>query len=110
MEAPRITAGKAGPLLWVRVQPRSSRERLEGLHGDLLKVALNAPPVEGAANAALLRLLSGVLGVPPSALEVVRGQTGREKAVEIRGVTAAEVAARVEAAMRGGSAREGGAR
>ncbi len=96
MDLPRITAGKNGALLWVRVQPRAKREGIEGLHGDRLKIALNAPPVDGAANSALVRFLADLLEVPPSSLEVVIGQSNREKAVEIRGLTLEAAAARLK--------------
>jgi hypothetical protein len=72
----------------VRVQPRASREGLAGLRQGALVVRLTAPPVEGAANAALLRLLARTLGLAPSALELLRGQTGREKLVLARGLDA----------------------
>lgn len=86
-----------GALLPVRVQPRASRDAVVGLHGEALKVALTAPPVDGAANEALLRFLGRtVLGVAPSALEIVRGHTGRDKVVLVRGAEVAAVRAKLE--------------
>lgn len=72
----------------VVVQPRASREGLS-LHGDLLKISVNAPPVDGKANEAVLRVLAGALGVPRGAIEILRGESGRRKTVRIRGVTLA---------------------
>jgi uncharacterized protein (TIGR00251 family) len=78
-----------GLTLRVRVQPRASRDRLGGERDGALVVRLTAPPVEGKANEALARFLGRALGVPPSAVRVVQGATGREKRVAIAGVSAA---------------------
>ena len=59
---------------------------------------LTAPPVEGAANAALLRLLGRTLGVAPSTLELLRGQAGRDKLVLVRGLDAAQARLAIESA------------
>lgn len=63
----------------VRVQPRSSRNRVEWLDDGSAKVWTTAPPVEGEANDAVLRLLADALGVPPRRLELVSGFQGRNK-------------------------------
>ena len=78
-----------GLTLRVRVQPRASRDRLGGEREGALVVRLTAPPVEGKANEALARFLGRTLGVPPSAVRVVQGATGREKRVAVAGVSAA---------------------
>lgn len=70
----------------VRVTPRASRDRVGGLHAGALKVTLTAPPVEGAANAALVALLAKRLGVAKSAVILVSGERGRDKRVRIEGV------------------------
>lgn len=75
----------------VRVQPRASRSEVAGVHGDALKVRLAAPPVDGAANEALVELLADVLGVRTGAVRIVSGRTGRTKIVEVDGVDAAAV-------------------
>jgi uncharacterized protein len=72
----------ANLVLTVRVQPRASRDELR-LEGARLKVRITAPPVDGAANAHLLRFLAGAFGVAPSRAELVRGASGREKIVRI---------------------------
>jgi uncharacterized protein (TIGR00251 family) len=71
-------------ILSLRVQPRSSKAGLEGVREGRLCVRLNAPPVDGAANKALIKLLSDAFGVPKSQIELLAGQTGREKRVAIR--------------------------
>ena len=82
-------------LLDVLVTPRASRERIGPVIDGRLKVAVTAPPVEGEANAAVCAALARALGVPKSAVEVARGDTGRRKTVRIRGLTLAAVAAAV---------------
>jgi len=73
----------------VRAQPRASRSEIAGEHDGALRVRLAAPPVEGAANDELVRLLARVLGVPRSAVRIVAGERGRTKIVEVEGVDAA---------------------
>jgi uncharacterized protein (TIGR00251 family) len=77
----------------VLVTPRASRERVGPVVDGRLKVAVTAPPVEGEANAAVCALLARALGVPKSAVSVVRGDTGRRKTVRVAGVPAAAVLA-----------------
>ena len=69
-------------VLTVRVQPRASRDELL-FDGARLKARITAPPVDGAANAHLLRFLAAEFGVAPSRTELVRGTTGREKVVRV---------------------------
>jgi uncharacterized protein (TIGR00251 family) len=76
-----------GWLLAVRVQPNASVTAIAGEHGDELKVRLAAPPVDGKANAELVRFLAKTLGVPRAAVTIARGETGRSKSVRIREVT-----------------------
>jgi len=77
----------------VRVQPRASRTEVAGTHGDALKIRLAAPPVEGAANSELVAFLAGQLKVSKSAVRIVKGERGRNKLVEIEGVSQADVQA-----------------
>ncbi|MBN2361443.1 MAG: DUF167 domain-containing protein [Deltaproteobacteria bacterium] len=70
------------------VQPRASRSRLVGRHGNAIKFQLAAPPVDGAANRALIELCADLLGVAKSAVVVARGESSRHKIVRVRGVTA----------------------
>jgi uncharacterized protein (TIGR00251 family) len=75
------------------VQPRASRTELAGPHGGALRVRLTAPPVDGAANEPLVRLLAERLGVPRSAVRLDAGATGRSKVVTVEGI-GVEAAAR----------------
>jgi uncharacterized protein len=76
-----------GVSLRIRVQPRASSNAVVGVHGDALKVRLTAPPVEGAANEALIELLKSTFGIPARAITIVSGATSRAKVVELEGVT-----------------------
>jgi uncharacterized protein (TIGR00251 family) len=82
----------------VRVQPRASREEVGGTRKGAIVVRLTAPPVQGRANAALLRLLGRILGVPPSAITLRRGASGPDKVLHVGGLRAEEARARLEAA------------
>jgi uncharacterized protein (TIGR00251 family) len=82
----------------VHVQPRATRSEIVGLHGAALKVRLQAPPVDGAANEALVTLLAERLGVTRRAVRVVAGASSRAKTVEVDGTT--EDAVRALAAPR----------
>jgi uncharacterized protein (TIGR00251 family) len=73
-------------LLEVRVQPRASRTEFAGLMGDRLRVRLNAPPVDGRANAALLEFVADACGLPKSRVTLEKGQTGRDKRVRLHGL------------------------
>ena len=82
----------------VHVQPRATRSEIVGLHGTALKVRLQAPPVDGAANEALVTLLAERLGVARRSVRVIAGATSRSKTVEVNGTT--EDAVRALAAPR----------
>ena len=80
----------------VYAQPRASRTEVVGLHGEALRVRLAAPPVEGEANAELLSFLAKKLGVSKSALRIVKGERGRHKLVEVRGLDPKQIAKRLD--------------
>lgn len=84
-----------GCTLAVRVVPRAKRTEAAGVRAGALLVKLAAPPVEGAANEALVAFLAARLGVPRRAVALVSGTRSREKRVAIDGVSATEVARRL---------------
>ena len=75
-----------GSRFTVRVQPRASRTEIVGPYADGIKIRLAAPPVEGAANAALVAFLSRALRIPKSSVRIVRGDRSRTKLVEVSGI------------------------
>jgi uncharacterized protein YggU (UPF0235/DUF167 family) len=84
-------------LLSIRLTPRAARERLAVAGGGGFVAHVTAPPVEGAANDALCRLVAKAAGVAPSRVSVVRGQRGRRKVVRVDGVDEAALRARIGA-------------
>lgn len=74
-------------VLRIRVTPRSGREAVGEMRDGEIQVKLTAPPVDGAANKALLKLLSKRLGVPRSSLEITGGETARHKRVRVEGLS-----------------------
>ncbi len=82
--------------LAVRLTPRGGRDRIDGWGRDgvgraFLKVRVAAPPVDGAANDALIRLIAKALGYPASAVRIAAGETGRLKSLEIDGADEADL-------------------
>ena len=78
-----ITEKGNGLILTLRVVPRSSKNKIDGLLGEALKVRIQAPPVEGKANAYLLKFLAKQWKVPRRNLVLLAGETGRNKRLEI---------------------------
>jgi uncharacterized protein len=74
----------------VRLTPRAAREEIAGVREGALVVRVTAPPVDGAANEALVKLLAKRLGLQRGALRIVSGGTARTKVVEVDGIVAAE--------------------
>ena len=74
-------------LLDIRVIPRSPRTRVDGRRGDAILIRLNAPPVDGAANEALIAFLSDTLGVSRRDISLVAGEKSRDKRVRVDGVS-----------------------
>ncbi|MEQ1758691.1 MAG: DUF167 domain-containing protein [Vicinamibacterales bacterium] len=82
----------SGVLVTIRVIPRASGSAVAGVRDDALLVRLTAPPVDGAANDALIKLLARTCDVPSRAITVLAGERGRRKTVQITGMTAEAVA------------------
>lgn len=86
-----INASPDGTIVDIRVIPRASKSAIAGTRDDAVLVRLKAPPVEGAANAELIRFLADLLGVPQRNIQIVSGERSRGKRVRISGRTAADV-------------------
>jgi uncharacterized protein (TIGR00251 family) len=79
----------------VRVQPRASRNEIAGLHGSELRIRVTAPPVDGAANDALVAFVAEALGVSRADVTLLAGAASRSKVLSARGITPGEVAHRL---------------
>jgi uncharacterized protein len=83
---------KSGSLAFtVRVIPRASRGGIVGEHDGAVKVRLTSPPVDGAANAELIKLMAKSFGVARSNIDIIAGETSKTKRIRITGVTAAQL-------------------
>ena len=89
-----------GVLLRVHLQPRAAHDRVVGLHGEALKIALTAPPVENAANAALLAFLAALFQVPRASVSLMSGAKSREKRVLVSTATPQHLVQRLESTLR----------
>lgn len=92
----RVQPVAGGVRLWVRVQPRASSNALAGVHGDALRVRLTAPPVDGAANEALLEFFAATFGIPKRDITILSGAGSRSKIVELAGIAEERVRSMVE--------------
>ena len=81
-----------GVVLTVKAVPRASKSEIAGVEGEWLRVRLNAPPVDGKANDALVKLFASLFGVPKGAVSIVSGGAARVKRVRIAGLTAGKAA------------------
>jgi hypothetical protein len=77
--------------LSIRIQPRASKNEILRMEGGMLKVRLTAPPVDGAANEALVRFLADTLSIAKSQVEIVSGHTSRQKIIRIDGLNSEDV-------------------
>ena len=112
-----LKADSDGVRFAVLVRPRSSQNRIAGVHDGALKIHLTAPPVEGAANKACLKFVARALGISPSRVSwwrlatsasresLVSGQTGRNKTLRVEGLSAVEFGKKI-AALIPGDAKE----
>jgi len=91
---PRIVQEtREGIILTVHIQPNASRTEVAGLYGAALKIRVAAPPVDGAANAELIRFLARELSIPQRSVHIQSGANGRRKRVLMKALSAARVTA-----------------
>ncbi len=88
----RLHDGKKGAALAIRVTPRARKNEVVQVMADgTIKIRLTAPPVEGKANQELIKFLSDILDVPKSKIEIIAGQTRRDKLISILDADASAV-------------------
>lgn len=85
-----IESSENGVLIYLRIIPRARKTEVDGVHAGRIRIRLNAPPVNGAANRELCKFLSSRLGVTTRAVQLIRGEKSREKLVEVAGMTKRE--------------------
>ncbi|WP_417760435.1 DUF167 family protein YggU [Shewanella sp.] len=83
MATPAVTMEQQSLLLHLYIQPKASRDQWCGLHGDELKLAITAPPVDGKANQHIIKLLAKAFKVPKSSVAIQKGELGRHKQIRI---------------------------
>jgi hypothetical protein len=90
-----IRETKDGVTVAVRAQPGAKKTAIIGVYGEgaaaQLKIAVQAPPVEGRANEALIAFLAATFGLPKSAVELVSGELSRSKVFRLRGISLAQI-------------------
>lgn len=82
-----------GTLLKLHVQPGASKTEVAGLHGDALKVRVQAPPVDGKANQALVGFLAEIFQIPKKQVHLLSGETGRQKSFLLEGLSMEQASA-----------------
>jgi len=92
---PFLRAQSDGVLLSVKLQPRASANEIGQALGNELRIKVTAPPVDAAANEALLKLLAQQLHCPRNRVDIVRGRTSRHKVVKLHGIAPEEAAAKL---------------
>ncbi len=96
MSLPYLRQTDAGVEVFLYIQPRASRNKVVGLQGEELKVALTAPPVDGAANKACCLFMAKLCSLPRSYVKIISGETSRHKRLLLEDADLLEVARLVE--------------
>ena len=91
-----LTDTPAGAVLNLRIVPRAHKNAIQGELGDALKIRLCAPPVDGAANAALVEFLSDAFSIPRARVQLLSGATSRNKRVLLSGLTASAIQTQIQ--------------
>jgi uncharacterized protein len=94
---------KDGITLAVRAQPGAKKSAIVGIYGEgesaQLKIAVNAPPIEGRANEALIAFLAEFFSLPKSAIALTSGTSSRSKVFQLRGISIAQAEAKIKATL-----------
>jgi uncharacterized protein (TIGR00251 family) len=94
---PWLTDTPDGAVLNLRIVPRAQKNAIQGELGDALKIRLCAPPVEGAANSALIEFLSETFSLPRARIQLLAGATSRNKRVLLAGLAASAIQSQIQA-------------
>ncbi len=91
-----IQNSPSGATFAVKVHPRAKKNAITGEVGDVLKLAVTAPPVDRKANEACIEFFAKLLNVPRSSVTIAAGQTGRNKVIRVAGLSAEEIKKRLK--------------
>jgi hypothetical protein len=86
-----VSEKNGSALFSVRVKPGGKKDEVLGVHDGALKISVKAPPLEGKANRAVTKFISRILGVAPSRVGIVSGESSRTKRIRVEGMDAGEV-------------------
>jgi len=100
---PCVSESKGRVVLDVFVQPRAARDALGGLYGAALRLRTKAPPADGKANAAVVSLVAGWLGIPARDVDIVSGLSSRRKRLALSGITLKQVSDACELVLHSGT-------
>lgn len=81
-----ITANDDGTIVQIKLSPRASDNKIVGIMDNAVKIRLQAPPVDGKANKALIKFIAKLLKVPASGVQIISGDTNRNKRIYIRNI------------------------
>ncbi len=95
VQVPYLVKTKEGTLLRLHVQPRASRNKIVGIHGERLKIAVQAPPADGKANKAIQKMLAKTLDIPKAQVVLKSGASSREKSFLITGLSPAQILSKI---------------
>ncbi len=91
MGRPSVAASKISIVVTVRILPRAHRDQICGVVDGIIRLRVSAPPVDGKANLHCIALLSKALGIPISAVQIIRGERSRVKFLRIQGMSEQEI-------------------
>ncbi|KHE93386.1 MAG: DUF167 domain-containing protein [Candidatus Scalindua rubra] len=80
-----------GVIVSVKVQPNASKDRVVGMHADQIKIAVTVAPEKGKANKAVIKVLSRLLGIKNSDIQIISGETSRDKKVFIKNISEEDI-------------------
>ena len=83
----KIEEREDGIIFRIRVRPSASRNEIKGIHGEALKIDINAPPIKGKANKECIRFLAKELRIPKADIEILSGLKSKDKLIKIKGIS-----------------------
>lgn len=96
MGRPSVGTSSVSTVLTVRLLPRAHRDEICGVVDGMLRLRVTAPPVDGKANARCISLLAKALGIPASAIQIIRGESSQVKVIHLQGMSESEIFRKLE--------------